>query len=163
MKTIELTMGRVALVDDEDYRWLYQIPWYAAHLGNPRRSHWYAVTTDRAHRKMHRVIMNAPAGLVVDHIDGDGLNNQKENLRLATPAENAKNRRKLTTANGAEPTSRFKGVNYSPTRSQWLARIQVDRVSTHLGYFGDEVEAAVAYDLAAKRLHGRFANLNFAR
>ena len=161
MKTIELSQGKVTLVDDEDYRWLRQISWYAALIGGNYRDHWYAVTTDKAHHKMHRVIMRAPPGMVVDHIDGDGLNNQKTNLRIVSVAQNAVNRRKSKRARGVVPTSKFKGVNFYATSGRWVARIQRNRVNTHLGYFDVEEDAARAYDEAAKSLHGEFACLNF--
>lgn len=161
MKTIALSQGKVTLVDDEDYRWLHQISWYAALIGGKYRTHWYAVTTDKAHYKMHRLIMRAPKGMVVDHIDGDGLNNQKSNLRVVTASQNAKNRRKGLGANGAAPTSRFKGVNYYQPSGQWVARLMVDRESIHLGYHDNEEAAAKAYDEAARKHHGEFAWLNF--
>ena len=157
MKNIELTRGKCVLVDDDDFRWLSQLKWYAANQGTHKKAQWYAVTTDKAHHRMHRLILKAPANLLVDHIDGNGLNNQKINLRLVTYAQNAKNRARTLTPG----TSPYKGVNWYPLLKQWIARVQVDRKSIHIGYFDSEIEAAVAYDIAASKVHGEYARLNF--
>lgn len=94
MKEIKLTQGKVVLVDDEDYEYLNQFKWYA--LKNHRTYYAQRVIQNNYIKrtlKMHRVIMDTPCGLEVDHIDGDGLNNQKCNLRNCTFAENRKNRK----------------------------------------------------------------------
>ena len=91
-----------------------------------------------------------------DHIDGDGLNNQRSNLRPATAGQNMMNRRKRWRA-----TSRFVGVCWYPRREKWLARIYRDGTKHHLGDFSFEVEAALAYDAAAREMFGEYARPNF--
>lgn len=157
MRQIPLTRGKFALVDDDMFDFLSQFKWLA--IGG--RPTWYAgrgISTGIAYKGrtiyMHRLIIDAPEDMQVDHIDGNGLNNTRSNLRLATPAEN---RRNLT----REPISAsgYKGV-YRVYR-KWRAMIQVNRKSWHLGYFDSAEEAARAYDAAAIIHHGEFASLNF--
>jgi hypothetical protein len=105
---------------------------------------------------MHRQIMNAPEGLLVDHIDGNGLNNQKNNLRLCSSAQNARNRRPTS-----KPYSKYKGVSWHKRNKKWEVRIAKSGKSTYLGTFEDELEAALAYDRKAEELFGEFAYLNF--
>lgn len=92
-------------------------------------------------------------GLQIDHIDGDGLNNRRTNLRWATQSQNFANRRPM------EGTSKFKGV--SRFRRKWQVKVKLNRESHWVGLFDDEVEAAKAYDAAAIRLFGEYARLNF--
>jgi hypothetical protein len=105
---------------------------------------------------MHRVIMNAPAGLVVDHIDHDGLNNTRNNLRLCTPRQNRYNLPPLP--NG---TSKYKGVHWSKSRRKWRVGIKCGPNAYHIGFFKSEIQAAKAYDKAAKEFFGEYAYLNF--
>lgn len=108
---------------------------------------------------LHRFILGLPPhNPRVDHIDGDGLNNRRENLRLATPAQNSANMR-------ARPgsLSGFKGVTWSKNAKRWRAKIRANGRHRHLGYFTSEEEAARAYDDAARELHGEFACVNFPR
>jgi hypothetical protein len=152
MREIPLTQGKVALVDDEDYERLSCHKWRA--LRNKNR--WYAMR-DGGGRKilMHREIMGAPQGLQVDHIDGNGLNNQSCNLRICTNAENQHNQG-VRSSN----TSGFKGVSWYKRYRKWQVAIRIDGERKYLGYFSNKVEAARAYDNAAKRYHGEFARLN---
>ena len=153
MKEIPLTQGKIALVDDEDYEYLCQFNWYAR---KDKRTY-YAVRS--VHLKngkvysehMHRVIMNTTKGNVVDHIDHNGLNNQKYNLRNCTPNENRLNR---TVREGCE----FMGVS---KHTYFIARINNGNERICLGRFKTAKEAAMAYDEAAKKYHGEFASLNF--
>jgi hypothetical protein len=152
MKTIQLTRGKVALVDDEDHEYLSQWKWYALKTKNA----FYAVRAVRTPTGqkavlMHRAILRCPQGKETDHIDHDGLNNQRSNLRICTKAENMHNRRPQGGA------SRFKGVVWSKVGHKWAARIK----HTYLGLFTDEVDAARAYDRAARELFGAFARPNF--
>src|SRR5690242_17796567 len=103
---------------------------------------------------MHRVIMNASADIHVDRINGDGLDNRRENLRLCTRDENMMNRRK-----NSNNSSGYKGVDRN--KGKWRAYIQVDKKWIHLGYFSTAEQAAHAYDNAAKKYFGEFANTNF--
>ncbi len=106
---------------------------------------------------MHREIMNAPAGKIVDHRDRAGLNNTKKNLRLVTRAENSRNCKKTN-----KPTSsKYRGVSWYGRRKRWRVQIRYNGMRKHLGFFKNEDDAARAYDEAAKRHHGEFAGLNF--
>lgn len=106
---------------------------------------------------MHREIIDVPEGWFVDHINHNGLDNRKANVRPATPADNARNARypKRNT------TSKYRGVWYNKQTKKWRVQILVNRKKKHIGYFNNETDAAKAYDRAARRLHGEFAILNF--
>jgi len=158
MKTIPLTQGKAALVDDEDYEWLSQHKWCAVKCPTG----WYAMRGVHKDSKctgvrMHREILKPPAGMETDHVDGDGLNNQRYNLRAATHAQNGRNRRKQK----RKATSQFKGVSRSWHEAGWTAQIVVKNQYIYLGYFGSEIEAAKEYDVAARKYFGEFANTNF--
>lgn len=158
MKKIPLTQGKVALVDDEDYERVVQYKWNA-HYHKPS-GNWYARRTiDGLGRQisMHRFIMSAPAGSKVDHIDRDGLNNQRSNLRFATTAQNGANRAKGRN----QTTSRYKGVHWYATVGKWKATIVVAQRTIFLGHFELEEDAAKAYDEAAIAHFGEFARTNF--
>ena len=103
---------------------------------------------------MHRLLMGSPEGRVVDHDDNDGLMNTRGNLRLATVGENAQNQT-LSKNN----TSGFKGVN-KVANGKFACRIMSNGVPENLGTFVDAIDAAMAYDAAARRLHGEFAKTN---
>jgi hypothetical protein len=107
---------------------------------------------------MHRWIMNAPAGLLVDHKNHNGLDNRKENLRFATRAENSRYARKKKN----KFRSDYKGVQYIKKIRKWRARITFEGRTRYIGDFKDEISAAKAYDRAAKKYFGEFACLNFA-
>jgi hypothetical protein len=152
-RLIPLTRGQFAIVDAEDYPSLSQYTWFAE--GTP--NNYYAVRKENGKSiKMHRQITNAPDHLVVDHIDHNGLNNRKSNLRPCTFAENCRNLR-----SSRHKTSRYKGVHWRKRGKKWAAAIRCDNKTHHLGYFKDEIEAARAYDKAATTFHGEFASLNF--
>ncbi len=154
-KLIPLTRGRFAIVDAEDYEWLNQYKWHVSKSGCSE----YAVRCQgRKHISMHRLLLNAPPGLLVDHRDCNGLNNRKANLRLCTHLENIRNQRPRK-----DGTSRFKGVSRRKTRKKYTATIHKDGKRYSLGYFRDEIEAAVVYDIKAMELFGEFAYLNFPK
>lgn len=151
MKEIPLTQGRVVIVDDEDYEGLARYKWHAL---RSRRT-WYACRdTQGKTLYIHRVILGAGVEQV-DHIDGDGLNNQRANLRLCTPSQNHTNAAKYRLSNAS---SRYRGV--SRNGNGWRARCGGGNTQHYLGTFASEVEAARAYNEAAKRLYGEFACLN---
>jgi len=153
LRTIRLTKNKKAKVDDEDYEWLSQYKWYACEM----RNKWYAVRkVNRKNVYMHRFIISPDIRLQIDHIDGDGLNNTRENLRVCTSTENARNRRKI---NGG--SSQYKGVHWHKRQCQWIARITIDRKQIQIGSFNSEIEAAKAYDDKARYYFGEFAKLNF--
>ena len=157
MKEIQLTQGKVALVDDEDFEYLNQWKWFA----NNMKGNFYAVraiTVSKCKQKsisMHRLIMKPEKENVIDHLDGNSLNNQKNNLRICTHAENMRNS-KIYSNN----TSGFKGVYWHKQTAKWMAYIRINNKQLHLGLFIDPKEAARAYNAAAIKHHGEFANLN---
>ncbi|MEE9316533.1 MAG: HNH endonuclease [bacterium] len=155
MKTISLTRGKVTIVDDCDYGKLAQYKWHTLKV----RNLYYAVKSfykPRIDILMHRMILNARKGQQIDHKNGDGLDNQRSNLRYCTNAENHYNQRPRL--GGA---SKYKGVCWNKQCRKWVAQIQVNGETKFLGYFKDEIEAAKVYDSKAKELFGEFARLNF--
>lgn len=149
--------GRVALVDRADFDLVNNYTWWVVARGESRL---YAAgrlkgsSAERSPVYMHRVILGFPKGMPIDHINHDGLDNRRSNLRVATAQENTRNARKHYTKN-----SQYKGVIRRTTKS-WLARIVVDGKRIHLGAFPTEKEAARAYNRAASELFGEFAFLN---
>lgn len=155
MKEIQLTQGKVAWIDDEDFYLVSETGWTAICKGH-KRTLWYAVTWNNGRAfEMHRLIMGFPEGREVDHRNGNGLDNRRENLRIATTAQNQANQRKSC------GVSRFKGVDLNRKAHTWRARIMQGQKSLHLGMFKTEEAAARAYDRAATELWGEFAWLNF--
>jgi len=105
---------------------------------------------------MHRLIANAPKGMLVDHHNSKPLDNRSENLRLATHSQNNCNRSKRRNV-----TSSYLGVHFHKRRNRWVAQITHNRKRIYIGYFDNEIDAAKAYDEAAKKYHKDFARLNF--
>lgn len=153
MKQIPLTQGLFAIVDDEDFERLNTYKWHVSSRGNI--SYAARKVMDK-NIYMHREVLGSPNNMVVDHIDGNGLNNSRLNLRSCTQSENIKNS-KLSKSNSVG----FKGVSRSGTG--YKAQICVNRNKMYLGYFGKAEEAAKAYDKAALEHFGEFANLNFPK
>jgi hypothetical protein len=143
----------VAIVDDADYPAVSAARWYA-HRGART---WYAVRSNNHALLMHRILIDAPRGSEVDHWNGNGLDNRRSNLRLSTKSTNQQNSAKQRRV----CRSRFKGVCWSKSAKKWVAYIKLDGRQQHLGCFAEELEAAHAYDSAARRLFGEFARLNF--
>lgn len=135
-----------ALVDDSDYTELSRHKW---HLLAGR----YAGRT--GHVYMHRQILSAPTDASVDHIDGNGLNNTRSNLRLVSQSQNNMNAKPRQ-----KSTSRYKGVYWNDHHQKWSAHIQVDGKKTYIGRYATQREAALAYNEAAKRHFGEYARLN---
>lgn len=158
MKKIPLTQGQFAIVDDEDYEALSKVKWYASKTPNTYYANRCKEKRDGKQIKvpMHRQILNAPSNLIVDHINHDGLDNRRENLRLCTHTDNMRNR-KINYNN----RSGFKGVTWDKTHKKWRPNIQVDGKDMFLGYHFCIIKAAKIYDENARKFFGDFAKTNF--
>ncbi len=156
MKAIPLTKGLAAVVDDNDYDHLNQWSWYAD--VRPCGTTAYAVRKPNSDLVyMHKIICPCPDGLDVDHINGDRLDNRRNNLRVCTRSQNLVNKKLILKGTSSE----YRGVCLYKRTGKWVSYINVDSHRIHLGYVETEIEAALAYDRAATRLHGVFAQLNF--
>jgi hypothetical protein len=158
-RRIPLTRDKYAIVDPEDYERLNKYKWHAKKCKNT----FYACRTQGSRRnkteiKIHREVIKPPAGMLVDHINHNGLDNRKANLRPATHQQNIFNR---TYKNKKGSSSKYKGVSWTPHVKMWRVRVWFNYKSKNIGYFNDEIEAAKAYDEAVKKYHGDFAVLNF--
>lgn len=156
MKEMPLTQGQVALVGDEDYEFLSRWKWGLKSSGKQK----YAVRVECLPRRraigMHNAIMMPPDGYVVDHINGNGLDNRRENLRVCTAAENRRNSRRYS-----NNKSGYKGVSWSSEKCKYRACLYINGNRKFLGYFLLPEKAALAYDEAARFYFGEYANLNF--
>lgn len=161
MRVIELTRGQVAIVDDDDFDRVAQYKWQ--YIKSVKSDNGYATRMAymgyREKRKvilMHRFIINASSNMEVDHKNNNGLDNRKENLRLATTSQNRFNRKTLS-----NNTSGVKGVIVDPEYpNKFVARISSNGKNKYLGRFTDIEKAREAYNNAALQLHGEFVNLN---
>ena len=162
MKTIKLTRGKFVIVDDEDYESLMEHSWawvpstssnqnpgYAVRKGNKRRGEPRTV-------QMAREILDAPKGVMVDHINLNTLDNRKENLRFASCQQNGFNRPKPD----MPCTSRFKGVLRRRNKTNWMARIKYNGRHVELGNYESEETAAAAYNFASRIFFGRYRHEN---
>lgn len=149
---IHLGGGVVAFVDDVDLALVRDRPWRAIKAPNTTYVG-TGVGPDRV--LLHRLILAAPVGVLVDHADGDGLNNRRSNIRLCSHMENMRNRAKRAPA-----TSPFKGVVGTAQRGGWQVEIVAAKTRLRLGVFESEHDAARAYDRAARLMFGRFARTN---
>jgi len=148
---IPLTKGYVTVIDDEDYPLVAGRSWCAIVIDGQ-------VYAYSAGGYMHRLLTGAAQNQLVDHKDGDGLNNRRSNLRLATKSQNSMNRRPNRSG-----TSGYKGVSFHRKARKWVACLKFQGRYHHLGLFASEEDAARAYDRKATELFGEFARLNFPR
>lgn len=159
-RKIPLTQGKYAIVDPEDYEKLARYRWHALKIERL----FYAVRQYKAKQgrskyesvRMHQEIMGAAEGKVIDHINHNGLDNRKANLRFATVQQNTRNQRKSR----GNYSSQYKGVAWSKSRKKWWTRITLNGRVIFVGHFNDEKAAAMAYDAKAKELFGDYAALN---
>lgn len=153
MKTILLTQNKVVKIDDSDFEWAARFSWHATKSGKRfyarRREGWKGKLFS-----MHRELLVAPEGKDVDHIDGDGLNNQRSNLRIVSRSQNLCGF--LRKKEGA--TSRFRGVCWDSTEKKWLAQIRTNQKNKYLGRFDSELLAAEAYRRAQEERNQKFNN-----
>lgn len=153
MKLIPLSgkrgTGKFASVDDEDYDLLVKKRWHYASYG------YAAIDVEKKKEYMHRLIMGNPKDMEVDHIDGDKLNNTKENLRICSRLQNARNTKPQ------RGTSVYKGVSWCKVASRWMATIWLNGKGVYLGLFHNESDAANAYDDAARLHFGEYCRTNF--
>lgn len=151
MKKIALTQGKFTKIDDSDYENLNKFKWYAKKSGNT----FYAYRNLNGKSiMMHAFIIKTPKGSDTDHIDGDGLNNQRNNLRACSHSENVKNKGKYK-----NNTSGFKGVLWDKVERKWKAEIRVDKKKKYLGRFCKKEDAYMAYCKACIEYHGVFSKL----
>lgn len=159
---VTLTQGYVATIDAADVSLVEGFNWCAMCAyradGSLRTVYARRITSrrDGPRRKitLHRQIMDPPDHMQIDHIDGDGLNNRRDNMRIATNQQNSCNQRKH-----CNNTSGFKGVHWRICTNKWQARIKIDGKRKHLGLFDCIHEAAAAYAAASEKLHGEFGRL----
>jgi hypothetical protein len=157
-----LTRGKFAIVDPEDYPRLAKHKWFLAK--SPTGSYaarWQRLNAKNTRKKiwMHREIIHIPQKMVCDHINRNSLDNRKANLRPATVSQNLCNRPKRK----AKTRSKYKGLEWDKTQRKWKARIQLNNKKIYLGSFTNEIDAAKAYDRAARKYHGVFALTNLKK
>lgn len=152
---VSLVNGGLALVDDSDADLVLGHRWFGVRRGRTR----YAATKiNGTPIEMHRMLLGKMPGKVIDHQSGDGLDNRRKNLRFCSHAENMRNRRKSSAAT----TSKFKGVWIDSRYGKWIAEVRQGGGRWRVGPFDNEIDAARAYDRAARVFHGRFAKTNVA-
>ena len=152
MKEIYLSNNNgIALVDDEDYEMLIQYKW---HNANGRAQTHIYINNKRTTKKIHNLLLKSPKGFEIDHIDGNPLNNQKNNLRIVTHQQNMMNRKIQNSS------SKFKGVSWEKDSKKWRAYIRCENKQYYIGLFKTELDAAMAYNKRAIKLHNKYARLN---
>lgn len=154
MKEISLSRGKFAIVDDEDYKKLSVFKWHVLNSGRRFYAARHANDGTKRYLLMHREILQTSSGLVSDHINGDGLDNRRCNLRVATFSQNSANRGKQR-----DNSSGFKGVYFYKNDNRWFAQIKVNQKAISLGRFASREEAHNAYAEAARKYYGEFANI----
>lgn len=147
--------GGFTIVSNEDFAVLNKFKWSQNAKGYVRRCSTIKGTVENV--RMQRHIMEATKGVQIDHRNHCPYDNTRRNLRPSTHAENQRNRLKETSR---LTSSKFKGIHWDKDRLKWMSKIRINGVSTNLGRFNDEKEAALAYNEAARKHYGEFANVN---
>lgn len=149
--------SRPMLVDDWDYEILKNYQWHES-FGYARMRKKRSYVGEKTQQILaHRLILWCPKKMETDHINGNRLDNRKENLRIVTRSQNSQNKGKRK----KEYSSKFKGVSLIKESSKWYAGIRINKKSLNIGHYNNEVDAARAYDEKAKELFGEYAWLNF--
>lgn len=158
MKTIQLTKGARAIVDNEDYDYLSQFHWHLHNQGYATRSHVYYRDGKKVNSKiyMHRDITTVQQGYDIDHVNHNKLDNRRCNLRICTRSQNMLNSKKHKDA----MSSKFKGIYYEKRRKHFVVRIRLNGRTEYIGSFQSETVAALAYNQAVQTYHQEFALLN---
>jgi hypothetical protein len=159
-RKIPLTQGKFAIVDEKDYKELNKHKWSASKIKTcyyATRREWTKKIQKYREIKMHRQVLNAPDDKFVDHINHNGLDNRRVNLRIVTAWQNNLNKRKQK----KQSSSRYKGVSIKKGTGKWISTIHYKGSQIYIGRFDDEEAAARAYDEKAKELFGEYACLNF--
>lgn len=149
-KEVHLSRGHIAIVDAADFQRVSQYKWTVMKTKH-RFYAYHKIGSRRTTELMHRFILSAPPGLQVDHINGDGLDNRRSNLRLCSNAENSRNQLKRRGT-----SSQYKGVCWNKAKNTWIAQIKVNYQVIYLGCFETEEEAHAAYCAASAKYHGDF-------
>jgi len=157
MKTIKIKNGYEAIVDDADYEWISAYKW---HLVSSKAHYAETSIWDKKKKrskcyKMHRMIAQPPKNRMIDHINGNKLDNRRCNLRFVTNSQNSMNRHVNHSRSG------YRGVHWMAERNKWAAQIMRNQKMYYIGLFEDKVEAAKARDIWAIKFHGEYAVLNF--
>jgi hypothetical protein len=152
---VPISRGLVTLIDDQDASTVLPFRWYAVPASRPVGLFYARRNVGRAGLFLHRALLNAAAGLVVDHINGDGLDNRRANLRVASHWQNALNSRQRVGAFG------YRGVQRSDPSCRFKAVIYIKGRATYRGGFDTPEAAARAFDAMAREHYGEFAVLNF--
>ena len=157
-----MAQPRYAKVDPADYKRLKGYEWIARKGRNSFYAQRYVARGKGKSDTLvyiHQEVIKVPKGMVTDHINHDGMDNRSTNLRAATQAQNLRNRKKFNKLF----TSKYKGVCWHKMTRKWHASISFNNKIIYLGIFKNEIDAAKAYDEAAKKYHGEFACLNFSK
>jgi hypothetical protein len=147
-----------AIIDSDDYYKIKHIKW-CAH-GRKKKNQYVAGRINGTYVFLHRMLFGVGKDKFIDHKNGDGFDNRRSNLRLATKSENTKNKKKQHIINGKRTTSKYKGVSWNKRERIWYSFITVDCKSIYLGRFKNEIDAAKAYNKAAKIYFDEYALLN---
>jgi hypothetical protein len=160
-RRINLGEGKWVILDQEDYYRLSGFKWYV----NGNGVNFYAFRNMvvgpglTRMKSMHREIMGSPKGMLVDHRNRDTFDNRRANLRLATHSQNSCN----SNINKAGRSSQYRGVSFDRKRKYWNVQVVLEGKYVFFGRYKSEIEAAKAYDEAARKYHGEFARLNFPK